>query len=196
MLRVPRAARGHPAMASSELNKAAVRELFACASSGELDRLDAFVSPDYVLHDPSLPEEVRGVDGVRELVETYRGGIAGREVTIEHQIADGDYVATRYTCRGTHEGDIMALPATGGDVTLAGLVITRFRDGKVVEECEVADVFGLMQTSVLPYGRSTTSEQDACRAPALSYLTVTPKAERRLSPSSWAPPTSAPSGSR
>lgn len=81
-------------MASSEQNKAAVREFFACASSGELDRLDAFVSPDYVLHDPSLPEEVRGIDGVRELVETYRSGIAGLGVTIDHQIADGDYVAT------------------------------------------------------------------------------------------------------
>jgi hypothetical protein len=72
-------------MASSEQNKAAVREFFACASSGELDRLEVFVSPDYVLHDPSLPEEVRGVDGVRELVETYRGGIAGLAVTIDHQ---------------------------------------------------------------------------------------------------------------
>jgi steroid delta-isomerase-like uncharacterized protein len=132
-------------MASSEQNKAAVREFFACASSGELDRLEVFVSPDYVLHDPSLPEEVRGVDGVRELVESYRGGIAGLAVTIDHQIANGDYVATRYTCRGTHEGDIMGLPATGRDVTIAGLVISRFRGGKVVEEWEVSDVFGLMQ---------------------------------------------------
>jgi predicted ester cyclase len=89
------------------------------------------------VHDPSLPEEVRGIDGVRELVETYRSGIAGLGVTIDHQIADGDYVAGRYTCRGTHEGDFMGLPATGRGVTIAGLVISRFRDGKVVEEWEV-----------------------------------------------------------
>ena len=132
-------------MASSEQNKAAVREFFACASSGELDRLEVFVSPDYVLHDPSLPEDVHGIDGARELVETYRGAFAGLTVTVEHQIADGDHVATRYTCRGTHEGDIMGLPATGRDVTIAGLVISRFRGGKVVEEWEVSDVFGLMQ---------------------------------------------------
>ena len=132
-------------MANGEQNKAAVREFFACASSGELDRLDAFVSPDYVLHDPSLPEDVRGVDGARELVESYRAGIAGLSVTVEHQIADGDYVATRYTCRGTHEGSIGGLPPTGRDVAIAGLVISRCRDGKVVEEWEVSDVFGLMQ---------------------------------------------------
>jgi ketosteroid isomerase-like protein len=42
-------------MVSSEQNKVAVREFFACASTGELDRLEAWVSPDYVLHDPALP---------------------------------------------------------------------------------------------------------------------------------------------
>jgi predicted ester cyclase len=39
----------------------------------------------------------------------------------------------------------MGLPATGRDVTIAGLVISRFRGGKVVEEWEASDVFGLMQ---------------------------------------------------
>jgi predicted ester cyclase len=75
----------------------------------------------------------------------YRSGIRGLRVTIEQQLADGDFVATRYTCRGTHEGDIMGVPATGRDVTIAGLVISRFQDGKVVEEWEVSDVFGLLQ---------------------------------------------------
>jgi predicted ester cyclase len=132
-------------MASSEENKAAVREFFACASCGDFDKLNAVVGPDYVLHDPALPEEVRGIEGARELVEMYRSGIGGLRVTIEQQLAEGDLVATRYTCRGTHEGDIMGTAATGRDVTIAGLVISRFRDGKVVEEWEVSDVFGLLQ---------------------------------------------------
>jgi steroid delta-isomerase-like uncharacterized protein len=132
-------------MASSEGNKAAVREFFACASRGDFDKLNAVVSPDYVLHDPALPEAVRGIEGAAELIEMYRSGIRGLRVTIEQQLADGDFVATRYTCRGTHEGDIMGVPATGRDVTIAGLVISRFQDGKVVEEWEVSDVFGLLQ---------------------------------------------------
>ncbi len=132
-------------MGSSEDNKAAVRDFFDRAGSGELDSLDAVVHTDYVLHDPAIPEPVRGIDGARELVETYRSGLAGLRVTIEHQIADGDHVATRYTCRGRHEGDIMGTPATGRDVEISGLVISRFQDGKVVEEWEVSDVFGLMQ---------------------------------------------------
>jgi steroid delta-isomerase-like uncharacterized protein len=132
-------------VASSEGNKAAVREFFACANRGDFDKLKEVVSPDYVLHDPALPEAVRGIEGAAELIEMYRSGIRGLRVTIEQQLADGDFVATRYTCRGTHEGDIMGVPATGRDVTIAGLVISRFQDGKVVEEWEVSDVFGLLQ---------------------------------------------------
>ncbi len=132
-------------MVSSEENKAAVRDFFACASYGDLDKLSAVVGPDYVLHDPALPEEVRGIEGARDLVETYRSGIGGLRVTVEQQLDEGDLVATRYTCRGKHEGDIMGVPATGRDVTIAGLVISRFRDGRVVEEWEVSDVFGLLQ---------------------------------------------------
>jgi len=138
-------------MTPSEENKAAVREFFACASGGDLDDLSAVVGQDYVLHDPTLPEEVRGLEGARELVEMYRSGMSDLEVTIEHQIADGDYVATRYTCRGTHTGDIMGTPATGRDVTISGLVISRFLDGRVVEEWEVQDTFGLLrQIGALP----------------------------------------------
>ncbi len=138
-------------MTSSEKNKAAVRACFQAGTEGTLDALDAIIDPDFVLHDPASREDVRGIEGLRALVETYRNGLAGLRVTIEHQLAEGDYVATRYTCRGTHEGDIMGVPATGRDVTIAGLVISRFRDGKIVEEWEISDVFGLLgQIGALP----------------------------------------------
>lgn len=138
-------------MAPSEENKAAVRQFFATASGGDLDDLGAVVSPDYVLHDPALPEDVRGLEGLRELVEMYRSAISDLELTIDHQLADGDYVATRYTFCGTHAGDIMGTPATGRDVTVAGLLISRFQNGMVAEEWEVQDTFGMLrQIGALP----------------------------------------------
>lgn len=54
-------------MAVSEDNKAAARGFFDVATHGDLDALDAFVSPDYVLHDPTSPG-VEGLDGARDLV--------------------------------------------------------------------------------------------------------------------------------
>jgi len=131
----------------SEENKAAVRACFENASRGDFDALHAVVSPDYVLH----PEEIRGIDGLTAMVEGYREALSGLTVTIEHQFTEGDYVATRSTFRGRHEGDLNGIPPTGRDVEFSGLTISRCRDGKIVEEWELADTIGLLrQVGALP----------------------------------------------
>jgi predicted ester cyclase len=134
-------------MSTSEDNKAVVRDCFENASQGKFDALDAIVSPDYVLH----PEDIRGVEGLKEMVKAYRSAIADLHVTIDHQFTEGDYVATRYTIRGSHDGDLMGTPPTGRDVEFTGLTVSRCRDGKIVEEWELVDTVGLLrQIGALP----------------------------------------------
>jgi steroid delta-isomerase-like uncharacterized protein len=132
------------AMNSIEANKAAARGFFETAEHGDLDALDALVSPDYVLHDPSMPEDVRGVEGAKQMVEKFRNAF-GLRVAIEHQFADGEYVVTRYTARGRHDADFMGVPPTGRDVTVTGICISRCRDGKIVEEWDAWDALGALQ---------------------------------------------------
>jgi steroid delta-isomerase-like uncharacterized protein len=134
-------------MSSSEDNKKAVRDCFEQASQGNFDALHAIVTPDYVCH----PDEARGPDGLAEMVQGYRDALAGLNVTIEQQFTEGDYVATRTTIRGRHEGDLMGAPASGRDVEFTGLTISRCRDGKLEEEWELVDVVGLLrQVGALP----------------------------------------------
>jgi steroid delta-isomerase-like uncharacterized protein len=130
-------------MSDSEQNKAAARGIFDTLEHGDVNALDAIVSPDYVLHDPSLPEDVRGVEGAKQLVQAYRTAF-GLRVTIEHQFADGDYVATRYTARGRHDAEFMGVPPTGKTVTVAGICITRCHGGKIVEEWDAWDALGAL----------------------------------------------------
>ena len=73
-------------MSSSEENKATVRACFENASQGNFDALEEIVAPDYVVH----PEEARGADGLREMVERYRNALSGLRVTIDQQFTDGD----------------------------------------------------------------------------------------------------------
>jgi steroid delta-isomerase-like uncharacterized protein len=134
-------------MSASEANKAAVRDCFEQASQGNFDALHAIVSPDYVIH----PEEARGPQGLAEMVQVYREALSGLNVTIEQQFTEGDYVATRTTIRGRHDGDLLGAPATGRDVEFGGLTISRCRDGKIEEEWELVDVTTLLrQVGVLP----------------------------------------------
>jgi predicted ester cyclase len=134
-------------MTGSENNESAVRACFENASSGNFDALHDILSPDYVLH----PEEARGVDGLTEVVQGYRAAFSGLNVTVEHQFSSGEYVATRTTIRGRHDGEMMGAPPTGRDVEFGGLTISRCRDGRIEEEWELVDVPALLtQIGVLP----------------------------------------------
>ena len=134
-------------MSSSEVNKAAVRDCFQTASRGDYDALRDIVSPGYVLH----PEEVQGAEGLARMVEGYRSALADLRVTIDHQFTEGDWVATRSTVRGRHEGELMGTPPTGREVSFNVLTISRCRDGKIEEEWELADTIALMrQVGALP----------------------------------------------
>jgi steroid delta-isomerase-like uncharacterized protein len=134
-------------MSNSEDNKAAVRACFENASQGNFDALDEIVAADYVVH----PEEARGVDGLREMVESYRNALSGLAVTIDQQFAEGDFVATRFTITGTHDGDLMGTPATGKDVAFTGITISRCAGGRIAEEWELTDTMALLgQVGALP----------------------------------------------
>jgi predicted ester cyclase len=134
-------------MSSSEDNKKVVRACFEEAARGNFDALDALVTPDYVLH----PEEMRGPDGLKQMVEGYRSAFSGLRVTIDQQFTEGDYIATRTTIRGTHDGELMGIPPSGKEVEFTGLTISRCEGGRIVEEWELTDTVGLLgQIGALP----------------------------------------------
>ncbi|HVD58831.1 MAG TPA: ester cyclase, partial [Thermoleophilaceae bacterium] len=54
-------------------------------------------------------------------------------------------VATRWTARGTHDGDLMDIAPTGKQAKVSGLTISRLANGKVIEDYTNWDAFGMMQ---------------------------------------------------
>jgi steroid delta-isomerase-like uncharacterized protein len=130
---------------SSEQNKLIVRRLFEEPWKGDLGVVDELIDRDYVGYDPSIPEPLRGPDGFKENVSTYRAAYSDARITVDDQIAEGDKVATRWTARGKHDGDLMGVAATGKQVTVSGLTFSRLANGKVVEGYTNWDTFGMMQ---------------------------------------------------
>jgi predicted ester cyclase len=134
-------------MSTSKENEAAVRACFENASQGNFEALDEILDPDYVVH----PDEVRGRDGLQEMVEGYRNALSGLRVAIDQQFSEGDYVATRFTISGTHDGDLMGTPPTGTTVSFTGITISRCEGGRILEEWEITDTVGLLrQVGAMP----------------------------------------------
>jgi predicted ester cyclase len=128
-------------MTSSEEMKAAVRDCFENAAQRNFGALSEIVGEDYVLH----PDGIRGVEGLIELVEGYHSALSGLSVTIDQQFTEGDYVATRFTVRGTHDGELLGTAPTGREIAFSGITVSRCSAGKLVEEWELIDAVGLMR---------------------------------------------------
>jgi steroid delta-isomerase-like uncharacterized protein len=130
---------------STDNNKGIVRRAIEEPWKGNLDIVDELIASDYVGHDPSMPEPLRGPEGVKEFISTYRDAYPDSLITVETQIAEGDLVATRWTGRGTHKGELMGIEPTGKQVTVSGLTLSRVQNGKIVEEFQNWDALGMMQ---------------------------------------------------
>jgi steroid delta-isomerase-like uncharacterized protein len=111
----------------SEENKALVRRYFEeIWDKGNLDLIDELFTTDFVRHGPTATEgEVRGQEGFESLVSMYRSALPDLRVSIEDLIAEGDRVVTRWTARGTHQGELMGNAPTGNPATIRGILVDR-----------------------------------------------------------------------
>ena len=128
---------------NKRISRRIVEEAFA---QGKIDVIDECVADNFVNHDPSVPPELPpGREGLKQLVQFYRAAFPDTQVTVDDQIAEGDRVATRYTGRGTHQGDFGGIPATGKQVTVTGISIDRIEGGKIVESWNELNQLGMLQ---------------------------------------------------
>jgi steroid delta-isomerase-like uncharacterized protein len=125
-------------------NKELVHRLGVEPWEGNIGVIDELVAPDYVGHDPSQPD-MHGPDGLKGFITAYLSAFPDGRITIDEQLAEGDLVASRWTGRGTHQGELMGIPPTGKEVTVAGITVSRVKNGKVIEEWSNWDTLGLLQ---------------------------------------------------
>jgi predicted ester cyclase len=81
---------------------------------------------------------------MRANVEKYLDAYREASLVVDEQIVQGDRVASRWTARGTHVGDLAGIPPTGRQVTISGVTIARIESGKLVEAWTSWDRLGLL----------------------------------------------------
>jgi steroid delta-isomerase-like uncharacterized protein len=127
---------------STEENKAIVHRFSeAWMREGALDVVDEIMAADYVWHGSDLS----GIEAFKNNIVWWRTVFPDIHFVIEDMIAEGDRVAARYSCSGTHEADFAGVPATGKKVTWTAIVIFRYVDGKIAEMWVDQDALGRLQ---------------------------------------------------
>jgi steroid delta-isomerase-like uncharacterized protein len=126
----------------SEKNKALVRRSWELPDN--LDIIHEVYAPDLVWHDPD--RDIKGAEEARQFVSTYKTAFPDLQTTVEDVIAEGDKIVTRWTVRGTHQGEVEEFgPPTGRRAEIKGITIHRIEGDKIVEEWNSYDNLSVMQ---------------------------------------------------
>ncbi len=130
---------------STEGNKALVRRVYEAAwNQGNRAVVDAVYAPHPVHPDP-LPGYGPGLTDLKPGIEGIRRVCPDVHIAIADQMAEGDKVASRWTMRGTQQGDFMGMAPTGQPVTMTGILIHRIVGGQIVESWTRRDTLSLLQ---------------------------------------------------
>jgi predicted ester cyclase len=108
-------------------------------STGAVHRVPEFISTDYseVYNNVTYPV---GIDGAKEHILGVRRTYPDLRVTVEQQIAEGEWVVSRVTARGTHEGVWLGMPPTGKVLEMTGVNVDRVVRGLIVEHGGAANL--------------------------------------------------------
>ena len=131
---------------SAESNKATHRRLMEEVwNQKNMGVIDELMRPDVVPHflPPGLPTNR---EGVKMFIGAFLGAYPDVYLEINHLSAEGNRDALHWTLTGTHQGDLMGIPATGKTIKISGIETWHFDEqSRLAEGWAVFDQLGMMQ---------------------------------------------------
>lgn len=119
----------------SESNKQVVHRYVAAFNRGDLAALRELFTDDATV------QGVFGWFGIEKTLPVWSElhAVFAIELTVEEIIAEGNFVAVRYTERGKSAGPFRGQPATGKPYQLAAMEWFEMRDGKILRRWGARD---------------------------------------------------------
>lgn len=137
-------------MAEQE-NLRLARESIEAWSAHDPNRLAKIVDEKFVAESDTLPANIDGPQELAQFMSVYVTAFPDLHFEIQQQLADGDFVVTRWVATGTHQGVLMGIPPTGRQAVTHGCTVSQFRGGKGVHDWIYWDSGNLLrQLGVLP----------------------------------------------
>lgn len=137
-------------MDAQQMERFARERVEALFNRGELDRIEEFVTPDFVNHE-AWPGEDPGVEGFRLRMSRLHEAISDMRMEVHEVVAGGDLIAYRATLSGVHTGPLQGLAPTGRSFSARHMHMLRMRDGRSSEHWAVRDDLSMLrQLGVIP----------------------------------------------
>jgi steroid delta-isomerase-like uncharacterized protein len=129
---------------STETNKATVRRfLDQVLNEQRHDLAEEFLADNVEFHGPS--GSFIGLSEVTEWFAMLAAAFPDWQATIVDVVAEGDKVVVRLNNKGTHQGEMEGIPATGKTVNLESIVMYHLTNGKIDDGRNAMDLLSFMQ---------------------------------------------------
>ena len=126
------------------MKRFAIERVEVLFNRGEIDRIEEFVTEDFVNHE-AWPGEDPGYEGFRLRMRRLHEGIADLHMEVHEVVAGDDLVAYRATLSGRHDGELLGMAPTGREFRVQHMHMLRMRDGRACEHWATRDDLGMLQ---------------------------------------------------
>lgn len=125
--------------------KTVARSFFSHIEEKQISRAAEMLAPNFVYRAPGFPE-LQGPSEWATLMGAFHASSPQLQIHVEEQVAEGNTVITRMTCRTVHEHEFMGMPPTGRRLAWQSIAVHRFDDdGRITEEFVLDDYLGVFR---------------------------------------------------
>ena len=128
-----------------EQNKELARKMMDAWTRNDIEALKEIFAPNYVFYYPSGNTNTISRSDVFKMRGMLQSGFPDLDFNMEDLYAEDDIVIFRFIQTGTHQGEYMGIPATGKKINGSGILISRVKKGKIIEQWEEFNSLGVMQ---------------------------------------------------
>ena len=129
-------------------HKQTSKQLLELWGDNALHQATDYLSENYVNHqmpDASQGTSSKSLDEWKSLVADFHKGFTNVNIEVLQQVAEGDYVCSRWKMTATHSGKFQDLEATAKTTTWTGVHTDRYEGGKLVESWVDWDKYGWLE---------------------------------------------------
>jgi steroid delta-isomerase-like uncharacterized protein len=99
---------------------------------------------DFQAHMQGAPDPL-DANGWMAFLGMFTTAFPDVRIAVEGSVGDRDMVASRWIMTGTHNGNFQGVPATGRQISMKGIDVSRVVDGRIAEHWAQFDAIGVMQ---------------------------------------------------
>lgn len=133
-------------MTSITENKNKMKLFEKMINSADDKLADELIDANASFYTPASPDPLYGGQGYLSVVHWMRKGFSDVQWQLDEMVAEGNIVAVKWTCSGTHDGEFLGTEPTGKRFSTSVMNFYYFNEqGKIINDVAAEGMIGILR---------------------------------------------------